>query len=290
MKLKLEGKGVIITGGSQGLGKSIAEACIAEGADVLICARDSNLLGQVRDELAERAKPGQKVLAQAADISKPESAPALVDAALTHFRHFAGVVNNAGVHGPKGLVEEVDWPEWVQAIGINFLGTVLLCRCAIPVFRRQGCGKIVNLSGGGATAPMPRLSAYAASKAAIVRFTETLAHETTGAGIDVNAVAPGALNTRLLDQVLAAGPERAGEEFYRRALQQKMDGGASIENAATLCVFLLSSGSDGISGRLISAVWDPWRTLGSRASQLRKTDIYTLRRVVPEDRGLNWDE
>jgi len=134
------------------------------------------------------------------------------------------------------------------------------------------------------------LSAYAASKAAVVRFTETLAVECAGADIDVNAVAPGAMNTRMLDQVLAAGPERIGEALYERVLQQKANGGAPPERAADLCVFLLSSRSDGIRGKLISAVWDPWETLAERRRELGETDVYTLRRIVPGDRGMDWEQ
>src|SRR5262249_51177387 len=160
---------------------------------------------------------------------------------------------------------------------INLLGVVLMCRHALPIFRRQRYGKLVNLSGGGATSPLPRISAYAASKAAVVRLTETIAEETAGTGIDVNAIAPGALNTRLLDEVLEAGPERVGARFYENAVKQKAGGGAPLEKGADLCVFLLSGASDGITGRLISAVWDPWRDLGSRKDQLRGSDIYTLR-------------
>ena len=184
----------------------------------------------------------------------------------------------------------MEWSEWARAIEINLMGTVLPCREALPLFRRAGAGKIINLSGGGATAPLPRLSAYAASKAAVVRFTETLAEELRGTGIDVNAVAPGALNTRLLDEVLAAGPDRVGKTFYERALKQKADGGAPLEKGAALCAFLLSPESDGISGRLLSAVWDPWADLPARRAELAESDIYTLRRIVPKDRGKSWGE
>ena len=93
----------------------------------------------------------------------------------------------------------------------------------LPHFRAQRYGKIILLSGGGATKPMPFLSAYAASKAALVRFGETLADEVRDAGIDVNAVAPGALNTRLLDEVLEAGPAAVGQAFYEQSLKQKAD-------------------------------------------------------------------
>ena len=91
----------------------------------------------------------------------------------------------------------------------------------IPHFKQNRHGKIIILSGGGATKPMPYLSAYAASKAGVVRFAETLAEEVKDFNIDVNTVAPGALNTRLLDEVLAAGPEKVGKAFYEQSLKQQ---------------------------------------------------------------------
>jgi len=155
--------------------------------------------------------------------------------------------------------------------------------------KRRGYGKIIQLSGGGATAPMPRVSAYAASKAAVVRFAETLALELAAHKIDVNCVAPGALNTKMLDEILAAGPQTVGDDLYKRLVKQKESGGASLENAAALAVFLAAHDSDGITGRLISAVWDPWRDLPSHRDELVGSDIYTLRRIIPADRGKTWD-
>lgn len=285
---KLEGTGIVVTGANQGLGKAIARACIAEGANLLICARNEALLAETCAELSRTASGAQRVLAQAADVSRPEAVKQLISLAERELPGFCGVVNNAGVLGPKDLVENADWNEWVRTIEINLLGTVLVSRAVLPLFRRQARGKIVNLSGGGATTPRPHFSAYAASKAAIVRFTETLAMETKGNGIDVNAVAPGTLNTRMLEEVVAAGPDKTGGE-YQRALMQKKTGGESIERAAALCVFLLSNESDGISGKLLSAVWDPWPSLADRRQELQETDIYTLRRIVPQDRGLKWE-
>jgi NAD(P)-dependent dehydrogenase (short-subunit alcohol dehydrogenase family) len=136
---------------------------------------------------------------------------------------------------------------------------------------------------------LPRISAYAASKAAIVRFAETLAEEVRDDHIDVNSIAPGALNTRLLDQVLEAGPSRVGDGFYTRAVKQKQEGGAPIERGAELAVFLASAASDGVTGKLISAVWDPWEEFSTRKQELN-TDIYTLRRIVPKDRGMDWGD
>ena len=121
-----------------------------------------------------------------------------------------------------------------------------------------------------------------------MRFVETLAEEVREDRIDVNAIAPGALNTRLLDEVLDAGPEKVGKSFYERALKQKQAGGTPLEKGAELAVFLGSPRSNGITGKLISAAWDPWSELPGHLDDLRDSDIYTLRRIVPKDRGKTW--
>lgn len=286
----LKDRSAIITGASQGFGLAVAGAYVRAGANVMLCARDGDALERAREEIQALAGPTQRVWAQRADVSREEDVEALMKRAFAVWPRVHILVNNAGVYGPKGPIESVDWREWVRAIEINLLGSVLMCRAVLPHFKRHCYGKIVQLSGGGATNPLPRISAYAASKAAIVRFVETLAEEVRDEGIDVNAVAPGALNTRLLDEVLQAGPEKVGSAFYERSVKQKTQGGASLEHGAKLAVLLGSEASDGITGKLISAVWDPWEQLPQHRDELRATDVYTLRRIVPGDRDLHWGD
>jgi NAD(P)-dependent dehydrogenase (short-subunit alcohol dehydrogenase family) len=283
----LRGRAAIVTGASQGLGLAIARAYRSAGASVVICARDAAAIEQARRAL-EAEPGGGMVVAIAADVSREDDVARLVDRARSAFPQIHVLVNNAGVYGPMGPLEEVDWRDWMRAIEINLYGSVLPCRALMPHFREHRYGKIVQLSGGGATNPLPRLSAYAASKAAIVRFVETLALEGADAAIDVNAIAPGALDTRLLDEVIAAGPARVGEAFHQRMVKTKQDGSTPLSVGADLAVFLGSAASDGITGRLISAVWDPWAELPSRRADLDGSDIYTLRRIVPKDRGRSW--
>jgi NAD(P)-dependent dehydrogenase (short-subunit alcohol dehydrogenase family) len=270
------------------LGLEIARAYVAAGARVIVCGRDTSALERARTELESVAPDPVFVATAAVDVSDRAAVDGLVTTARERFSSVHVLVNNAAIHGPIGLTEEVEWGEWEHAIRVNLFGSVLCCRAVLPQFRAQGYGKIIQLSGGGATAPRPRLSAYAASKAAVVRFVETLAEEVRGTGIDVNAIAPGALSTRLLDEVLDAGPDRVGEAEYQRALEQRSSGGTPFELAARLAVFLGSEKSDGITGKLISAPWDPWEELPSHADDLGSTDVYTLRRIVPADRGLSW--
>jgi NAD(P)-dependent dehydrogenase (short-subunit alcohol dehydrogenase family) len=289
MSRALENRTAIITGANQGLGRAIARAYVEAGANLLICARNADLLAEAQAELSAAASPGQTILMETADVSQRDDVERLAARAIEAFGQVHILVNNAGVYGPKGGIAEIDWDEWMQAIQINLFGSVLLCRALLPHFKQHGYGKIVQLSGGGATNPLPFLSAYAASKAAVIRFAETLAEEMREYHIDVNAIAPGALNTRLLDEVLEAGPEKVGQLFYDRMVMQKAKGGTPLEKGAALAVYLASAESDGITGKLISAVWDPWETLADHHDDLRG-DVYSLRRIVPQDRGFEWGE
>ena len=290
VNISLAGRTAIITGANQGLGEAIAYAYVQAGASVFLCARDASKLVKVADDLRSICEAGQRVEAIRADVSKQEDVHHLVSTALAEFSQIHILVNNAGVYGPKGPTEDVDWDVWKQAIEVNLFGSVLTARALVPHFRAHRYGKIIQLSGGGATTPLPFISAYAASKAGIVRFMETLAEETKGEGIDVNSIAPGALNTRLLDEILAAGPNRVGQAFYDRAIKQKNEGGVPLERGAALSVFLASAASDGLTGKLISAVWDPWEDFSKYMDELPKSDIYTLRRIVPRDRGKSWGD
>ena len=280
----------IVTGGSEGLGRAIARRFVGAGASVMICARTASHLEEAGEELRALAADGANIGVMVADVRSPSDVRGLVDATLAWNGRIDVLVNNAGVYGPMGAIEDVAWDEWVRAIEINLYGSVLMCRSVVPVMKRQRAGKIIQLSGGGATSPMPNLSAYAVSKAAVVRFAETLALELRDYGVDVNAIAPGALNTRMLDEVLAAGPERAGRAFYERAVSQQQSGGAGFSAGVELAHFLGSAGSNGISGKLISAQWDAWTDWPSFLEELRATDAYTLRRVTGRDRGLTWGD
>ena len=286
----LSGKVAIITGANQGLGLEIAYKYLAAGANLMLCARNGTMLEKARVDLTSIASPGQKVVAQTADVSVESQVQNLVDQTLDQLNGCHILVNNAGVYGPKGEIENVGWSDWVSAIQINVFGSVLMSRAVVPHFKKQHYGKVIQLSGGGATSPMPRISAYAVSKAAIVRYAETLAEEVRGTGIDVNAIAPGALNTRMLDEILAAGPQVVGQDFYNRAVKQKMSGGAGLDRGADLALFLASPASDGITAKLISAVWDEWEQWPAHLQELSGSDAYTLRRISGRDRGFAWGD
>lgn len=288
--MKLQGKCAIITGGSRGLGLAIAESFIREGASILICSRDADQLEASRTRLEALSSPGQRVLSRIADVATESEIRSLVGFAVSEFQNIDCLVNNAGIQGPIGPLEECSSEEWIHAVSVHLFGVFYTCKYVLPHMKAAGRGKIINLSGGGATGPRAYFSAYGAAKTAVVRLTETLSEECQGSGIDINAIAPGSLNTSMLKAIIEAGEVKAGTRDYQQAVKQSESGGTPLLKAASLCVFLASSESDGITGRLLSAVWDPWKALPEHAGELAGTDIYTLRRIVARERGKNWED
>jgi 3-oxoacyl-[acyl-carrier protein] reductase len=272
----LKDKTALITGGSRGIGKSVARAFLREGAKVMIAARSREELDAVKNELG---KEFDGVAIFRADVSKKEEIDSLVAATVVRFGKIDILINAAGIYGPIGPSHEVDFDKWEEAFAINVFGTFRMIQKALPIMMQAKHGKIINFSGGG-DGPLPRFSAYNSSKVAVVRLTETLAAETKDYAIDINAIAPGPVNTKFLDEALRAGEELVGKERYKALLRQKEEGGAPPEKTAELCVFLASSKSDGLSGKLLSAVWDDWQKWDKeKIKTIMQSDVYTLRRT-----------
>jgi NAD(P)-dependent dehydrogenase (short-subunit alcohol dehydrogenase family) len=270
---RLENKIAIVTGASRGLGKEIVRTLSAAGASLFLVARNVEALQSLKTLF-----DGEPVDFLAIDLAAEDAPERIISACLARFGGVDILVNNAGVLGPVGPLERVPFAQWRLAFTVNLFAPARLCQLVAPIMRQRGGGKIVNLSGGGATSPRPDFTAYAASKCALVRLTETLAIELADAKIDVNAVAPGAMNTDMAKEVIAAGPT-ASRDFAAAVQRAGMDTTETIHNAAELVAFLTSPACDGITGRLISAVWDEWRTLPHIREQLTGNDRFTLRRI-----------
>ena len=283
--MELKDKVSIITGGARGIGKAIAIAFAKEGSHLVLTSRTVSELKASQQEIENLSVAEVEIFPT--DVCQPKEVKELVDFTLGKFATIDVLVNCAGIYGPIGLATDVDNEKWLQAIHINLYGTFLCIKTALPIMIKNRKGKVINFSGGGAVSPFPRFSAYAASKAAVVGLTRTLAEEVKECNIDINAIAPGAVNTRLLEQVLEAG-EAAGKDFLAKAIKQKQEGGTPPEKAAELAVFLASSKSDGLTGRLISAVWDNWQEIPEHVDKIAISDVYTMRRIIPEDRGYRW--
>jgi NAD(P)-dependent dehydrogenase (short-subunit alcohol dehydrogenase family) len=280
----LKGRVSIITGGSGGIGKAIAAAFVREGSSVVLASRTGPELEKTKRELAAFYSGVETCRA---DVSREQDVKTLVDFTLDRFGTIDVLVNCAGVQGPIGLITEIDEKEWFEAIKINLYGTFLCIKAVLPVMMQKNRGKILNFSGGGAVSPRPRFSAYGTSKAGVVRLTETLAGELKDYNIGIHAIAPGAVNTKMLELVLAAG-EKAGKEELSKALKQKREGGVPPPQVAELAVFLASKKSDGLSGRLISLPWDDWAAIPRHLPDIMSSDVFAMRRIIPKDRGYAW--
>jgi len=274
--MRLKDKIAIVTGAGRGIGKAISLAYADEGANVIAISRT---LSEVEETARQIRSTGKHATAIRADISNIGEVENAISFVIKEFGQVDILVNAAGIQGPIGPIVENDINHWIQTAQVNLIGTFLCIRMVLPTMMKQGYGKIINFSGGGATSPRPYFTAYAASKGAVAHLTESLAGELKGYNIQVNVIAPGAVNTKMLDQVLKAGL-LAGEHEFKKAQEQLEKGGAPIEKPAKLAVFLASDESNGLSGKLISAVWDNWQHMASQISKIMSSDIYTLRRVI----------
>jgi len=272
----LKDKVALITGGSRGIGKAVAAAFLKEGSRVMLAARSREELLATKLELSKNFE-GVEVFPS--DVSKKSEVQNLVKRTLEIFNKIDILVNAAGIYGTIGPSASVDFDKWKEAFEINLFGTFNTIQEVLHFMVKIKKGKIINFSGGG-DGPLPNFSAYNSSKTAVGRLTETLAAEVKDYSIDINAIAPGPVNTKFLEDALAAGEEAVGKERYKMLLKQKEEGGAPREKAAELCVFLASDASNGLSGKILSAVWDDWKTWDKKKiEELMKSEVYTLRRV-----------
>ena len=273
----MQGTVAVITGSGRGIGEAVALAFAGNGAAVVLAARTASELAQV--EAKVRAAGGAAV-AVPTDVSSPADVSRLAQRAVDAYGRVDVLVNAAGILGPVGPLWEADPEAWKRAVEVNLYGTFLCCRAVAPHMMQRRRGKIVNFSGGGAASPLPRMAAYGASKAAVVRLTETLAEELKPYDIAVNAIAAGLVDTRLLDPVLAA-EERGGDQFARvRRLRDTGEGGVPAELPAALALWLASDASHGLTGKLISAPYDGWRDWDERRIvALKDSPWFTLRRI-----------
>ena len=282
----LAGKNIIITGASRGLGAVIAETMWKAGANLMLVDKDQEALSKVVSGLGQPHQ--QTSFPFIIDLSAPNAAELILKSAQERFDHLDILVNNAAIQGPVGASWDNDWSSWNLTLTVDLLTPVDLSRRCAAWMILSGKGKIISLSGGGATGSRPNFSAYAVAKTGLVRFCEILADELRPHHIQVNCIAPGVMSTAILDEILTAGPERAGQNEYDSALKVRQHGGTPPQRVTDLAVFLASEASDGITGKLISAVWDPWEHFPEHLEDLQKTDIYTLRRIIPKDRGQLW--
>jgi NAD(P)-dependent dehydrogenase (short-subunit alcohol dehydrogenase family) len=272
--MNLSDKVAIVTGGGGEIGKAIVKQLLKEGAQIVIADISKKEMSKIVQDLGQEGK----LVAIPIDVSKKEEVENLTEQALKHFGTIDILVNAAGIQGPIGPFVETDIKEWVNTISINLTGTVLCCKMALPIMMKKKRGKIINFAGGGANYSRPNFSAYGVSKTAVVRLTEVLADELKDFNIQVNSLSPGIIKSKMIDEILKTGPKKVGKEYdqLKSKLKEEFD---SPELVAQLVCYLASEESIWITGKVISAVWDPWKEWKDKGQTQIDNDLYTLRRI-----------
>ena len=190
---------VVLTGAGGRLGGAIASVLSSQGARLLLMDRSADAL----DALRERLGPSSVVHAVIDDATSPGAAGATFDEALERFGRVDVLVNNAGIEGPIARVEDLDIEDVQRLFAINVFATLTFSQEAVRRFREQGHGRIVNMASGAGTAGTGLMAAYSASKHAVVGLSRSIAIEVAGAGIQVNAVCPGCVDSPMMERIEA---------------------------------------------------------------------------------------
>jgi NAD(P)-dependent dehydrogenase (short-subunit alcohol dehydrogenase family) len=268
---ELADRRVLVTGGSRGIGREVAVALAERGAAVVVAARDREQLRRCVAGL-----PGEHHRGLTLDVASAEDWRAAAESGA--LEGLGGLVSAAAALPPVGPIDSYRAEDFWQTMRVNVLGTLLAIQsCLRPLEATRGA--VVTFAGGGATAPQPRYDAYATSKAAVVRLTENLALELAERGIRVNAVSPGFVATDIHAATLQAGPALAGDRYFADTQRQLEAGGVPARRAAELTAFLLGESAHGISGKLISAPWDPWESSAFQQRLREQPDLATVRRI-----------
>src|SRR3970040_1848335 len=267
---------VLIAGRSAGIGAALVRALASRGDTVFACARRAEALRAV-------TKGDTVAHSRACDVGDETQVRALLDWISAEAAALDAVIFCAGAFGAIGLVDQTDSEAWWATLRANVFGAYLVVKHALPLLERGRSPRIITFSGGGAFGTFPRYSAYATSKAAVVRLTECLDEELGPRGIAVNAVAPGMGATEIHAATLEAHPDKAGADHFEKTQAVLAEGGVPMEVPVACVQFLLSPEADGLTGKTIAANFDPWRTPQFQAhlAEITKSEVYTMRRINP---------
>lgn len=274
--MRLEQQNVIVTGASRGIGRVIAQHCASEGARVALAARSKRDLEEIARVIRTA---GGHAVALPTDVTDHASVRRLITRVAEQLGPPDLLVNNAGRLGAIGPTWDTDPADWWSDVTVNLRGVYQLCRAVLPGMRERGAGRIINMVGGGTGGPFPFASAYACSKAAVMRFTETLATELTHteSPVRVFALSPGFVRTAMTEQFTQTKPGRA----WMGRLSERLNAGEdnSPELAAEMVVTLGTGALDKLHGRYLHSARDAERLaeLTEHASEIAEQDIRTLR-------------
>jgi short-subunit dehydrogenase len=283
--MKIEG---VVTGASGFLGSAIVRRLAESGIGVLITGRNEEKMNNLAMCIEKEFLYRPPIVV--ADFANPQFIQSFNQEVLANYGEINFLINCAAAQAPIGRTLDTDMAEWAQSVQVNLLAPVALSRYFGRKFAKRNGGKIINISGGGATGPRPNFSAYAVAKTGLVRFTEILAAELKSDKVQVNAIAPGVMPSAMMTEIVELGTSQVDQVEFREAQKVLDSESTSIIRVLDLCEFLLFGDGREITGKLVSAQWDNWQEWPNHLQYLQNSDLYTLRRIVGRDRGQTWGD
>ncbi len=265
---------IVITGASSGIGAALTKQLADDGHTLFVCARRAGRLDQV-------TQGGRIATPVVCDVGDADQVAEFADIVRNQAEKIDVLINCAGAYGAIGTVLEVDSEEWFATLRTNIFGSLVMIQQFVPLMDAADHPSVINFAGGGAFDPLPHFSAYAVSKAGIVRLTETLAKELAPKGIAVNALAPGFVATEIHDSTLMVGREKAGAKLYDLTKQKLQEGSVPIEIPVQCVRFLISENALGLTGKTLSASFDPWQSeeFHHHIAAINDSPVYTMQRI-----------
>jgi 3-oxoacyl-[acyl-carrier protein] reductase len=279
--MKVSSFGAIV-GATGFIGSKIASYFASKGFKLLLIGRNSSELDLLANNLIMQY--GSQVDTLEIDFENLGK----VDWGIT-LSECSFLINTVGLQPPIGAFIDVNLEEWEYNFKINLFSTSRITQIFAKHFSINGGGSIILFSGGGGSTPRPFFSSYSTSKAALVRFVETVSIELIQHNIKINAIAPGVMPSRMMREVLEY-EQILGQSEIISAKSSLGDYESDFTHIFELCNFLISPQSDGITGKLISAKWDNWSNWSNFIDELSNTELYTLRRITARDKNLNWGD
>jgi 3-oxoacyl-[acyl-carrier protein] reductase len=275
-----------ISGATGFAGSKLAEHLAGQGRNLLLSARDDDRLKEISGTLALQY-PKQEFRFFSCDLAAPET----WEGVATRLKDFRvnQYVNCSGIQGSLAPSLELSYEEIKRVFNVNLFSSIFFTNYFCKNLRNGEKLSIIHFSGGGATNPRPKFMSYSLSKTALVRFVENFGAENENPNIRINAVAPGIMPSRMQDEIIQNLDLRDSKD-HLNAVESLLTGNFDSSKLFNLCDFLLSDMSEGITGKLISAEWDNWAEWLNHLSEIRNTDLYTLRRITGRDRDQGWGD
>jgi NAD(P)-dependent dehydrogenase (short-subunit alcohol dehydrogenase family) len=264
---------ILITGASSGIGEAICNDLLGNKTNFIFgCSRQIEIL-------ENKFNFHSNFHAYKCDISAPEEIEFFKRSVLKDVNNIDAIINCAGAIEPIGPFIDSLPEDWWKAIELNLRGTCFITHYFLSMLNNGG--RVINFAGGGAFGVFENYSSYAISKSGIVRFTEILASELAHRDIYVNAIAPGFVKTPIHDSTLRSGPQKSGKDFFDFTVKKLAESSVPISKPVDLVKYLLSEQSRGLTGKTISASFDPWdsKTFSDSIAEINDSEIYTMKRI-----------